>query len=133
MTDTYNNWVDRMMAGREAKPVEAGETVISAAGAPFGAIEFVRLERPKYIGEVGKKGGDYVFHFFAKEGQKFPTGFEDKMGDAFLEMFKLQDRVQSTYTEELNSWAVRAVGFANNPLADDLAIKVFDVLDKMLG
>lgn len=133
--DTYNDWVDRMMAGRDAKPVEDGEVIRASAGAPFGAIEFVRVDRPKYIGEVGKKGGDYVFHFFSKDPEKwkFPPNFEEKMGDAFLEMFKFQDRVQAIYTDELNSWAVRAVGYANNPLADDLALKVFDVLDKLLG
>lgn len=131
--DTYNDWVDRMMAGREAKPVEDGEVIRASAGAPFGTIEFLRMDRPKYVGEVGKKGGDYVFHFFPKEGESLPPNFEEKMGDAFLEMFKFQDRVQSIYTEELSSWAVRAVGYANNPLADDLAIKVFDVLDKLLG
>ena len=131
--DNYQSWMARMMGGRGAKPVEAGESVKTSAGEPFEPMEFVRMPRQQYIGEVGKKNGDYIFHFFPKEGEQFPEGFAEDMGDAFIEVFRLEDRIQAVYSEELNSWAVKAVGFASNPLSDTLALRLFAILDKYLS
>jgi hypothetical protein len=129
--------MERMLGGRDAKPVSEGETVAVSAAEPFGAIEFVRFHRKHYIGEVGKKGVDYIYHFFPipsynTETPEFPKNFADKLGDAFNEVFKIHERVEASFTEELNSWAVRVSGYAGNPLADDLALKVFDVLDRVV-
>ena len=133
MSENYQTWMERMMGGRTAPPLDTGTAVGVPQDEPFAAMEFLRLPRKKYIGEVGKKNGDYVYHFFpVAEGAKYPMGFEAKMGDAFLEVFKLDDRVEAVFTEELDSWAVKAVGFANNPLADELALKLFSVLDEKL-
>ena len=132
IADSYQAWMERMMGGRESKPAEEGDVVKTPAGEPFDAIEFARTERQKYIGEVGKRLGDYVFHFFPLPGKEFPKNFEAKMGEAFLDVFQFEERVQATFTEELNSWAVKAVGFANNPLSDELALRVFSALDQKL-
>lgn len=138
MSDGYQAWAERVIGGRTGRPIEEGELVRSSSGRPFDCIEFARTERPKYTGEVGKKSGDYIYHFFPPastktEGYGFPHKFEDKMGDAFLEVFKLQEKVQARFVPEMHSWAVRVLGYAVNPMADELAISVFDVLDKKLG
>jgi hypothetical protein len=132
IADSYQAWMERMMGGRDSRPSEAGDIVQTSPGEPFDAIEFAKVERPKYLGEVGKKLGDYVFHFFPLPEKEFPKDFESKMSEAFLDVFKFEDRVQSTFTQELNSWAVRAVGFALNPMADELALRVFPALDQKL-
>jgi hypothetical protein len=132
IADSYQAWMERMMGGRDSKPAEVGDVVQTPAGAPFDAVEFAKTERSRYVGEVGKKLGDFVFHFFPLAGQQFPQNFEERMSEAFLEVFKFEDRVQSTFTPELNSWAVKAIGFATNPMADDLALRVFPALDKRL-
>lgn len=132
IADSYQAWMERVMGGRESKPTEVGDVITTPPGEPFDAIEFAKLERPKYLGEVGKKIGDYVFHFFPLPDEEFPADFEAKMGEAFIEVFLFEDRVQSVFTPELNSWAVRAIGFATNPMSDDLALRVFPVLDQKL-
>jgi len=119
------------MGGRQAKPLSTGETVATSADhpEPFNAVEFVRLDRPNYVAEVGKKGDDYIYHFYPK---KVDEGFEDKMGDAFLAVFNSNDQVEAGFTDELNSWAVRVRGFAHHLWGDDLAIRVLDKLDSLL-
>ena len=130
--DTYQSWMERVVSGREARPLEPGELVKTPDAEPFATIEFVRVPCRRYIGEVGKKNGDYIFHFFPKEGEEFKSIFEDFMADAFLEVFQFEDRIESAWSEELHSWAVKAIGFANNPGADAMAFKVFSVLDRRL-
>jgi len=132
VADSYQAWMERMMGGRDSKPAEIGDVVQTSSGEPFDAVEFARSERPKYVGEVGKKLGDYVFHLFPLPSEGFPKDFEAKMTEAFLDVFQFEDRVQASYTPELNSWAVRAIGFANNPMSDDLALRVFPALDQKL-
>jgi hypothetical protein len=132
MSEGYQSWVERVAADRPNKPLEAEETVSTPPDVPVAPMQFVRVERKGYVGEVGKKGGDYIFHFFPKDNQNWSPDFGDKLGDAFLEVFRNPDRVEASWADELNSWAVRARGYADNPLADELAVKVFDVLDRRL-
>lgn len=136
------------------------------------AIEYARVEREKYVGEVGKRDGNYVYHFWPRTVE-LTQGFSDKLGDAFIEVFKYPERIAAKHDEVVrcfegeqgaqpgdilcrfwgkpedfaagvcpncnsknfhltqSSWAVRVTGYANNPLADELASSVFDKLDKM--
>ena len=143
------------------------------AGGYEQAIEFTRLEREKYVGEVGKRDGNYVYHFWPRSHDLLPT-FGDKLGDVFLAVFKFPERLSSKHDEIIrcyegeegsdastilcrfwgtsedfpnntcpncgsknvkisqSSWAVRVTGYADNPLADELASSIFDKLDKIL-
>ena len=132
ISDSYQSWMERVMGGRPSKPAEEGDIVQTSSGEPFGVIEFAKSERPKYLGEVGKRLDDYVFHFFPLSGSEFPKDFEAKMSEAFLDVFQFEERVQAVFSTELNSWAVRAVGFAINPLSDNLALRIFPTLDQKL-
>jgi len=131
MTEGYQSWVERVASGRENKVLAETETVQTAPPMPVNPIEFLRIERDRYTGEVGKRDGDYVFHFFPKEIDS--QVFGNLMGDAFLETFHNSERIEEAWSDELQSWAVRARGYADNPLADELALLVFDLLDKKLG
>jgi hypothetical protein len=144
------------------------------------AIEFSFIDREKYVAEVGKKDGLYIYHLYPKLSSILET-FGDKLGDAFISVFKFKDRLSAKHDEvmrcregekeaeearkagnpvpvvcgfwgppeeftnnscpncdsnnivmSLNSWAVRVSGYADNPLADELSGKVFDVLDELL-
>ena len=143
------------------------------AGGYEQAIEYARVEREKYVGEVGKRDGNYVFHFWPRTHDLLPT-FGDKLGDAFLAIFKFPERVSAKHDEIVrcfegedsasadrilcrfwgdskdfekgacpscgsanfkttqSSWGVRVTGYADNPLADELAAGVFDKLDALL-
>ena len=127
--DTYDAWVERMAAQREGKPLNAGEMVEPGKPQAYSAVEFLRLDRPHYIGEVGRRGEDYIFHFFPKS--EMPH-FEEKMGDIFLAVFKNPHQIQAAWTEEVKSWAVKVSGFVNTVWGDDQALSVFDKLDAAL-
>lgn len=129
--DTYDRWLERTVSGQETRPTREGEVISTSSATQFGTVDFVQVERDCYLGEVGKRGNDYIYHFFGKNGI-FPSHFEDKMGDAFLEVFKLDDRVQASFVPDMNSWAVRVSGYASNPMSDELALKLFAVLTAKL-
>jgi hypothetical protein len=129
MGETYQGWVERLMSGRDARPLSPNDSVTTSGGEPFETVTFNRVDRQHYVGEVGRKNTDYIYHFYPKTERK---DFEDRMGDAFLEVFKMQDRLESAYSPELKSWAVKARMFAVIPM-DELASRVFDILDRKLG
>ncbi len=140
------------------------------------AIEYAEVEREKYKAEVGKRDGNYIFHFWPRTSGLLPT-FGDKLGDAMLSVFKHPERVSAKHDEvwrcfdgeetagpdtilcrfwgtpeefagpaggtcpncgskivrvTQSSWAVKVTGYADNPLADELAGSVFDKLDQLL-
>lgn len=130
--DTYDAWVERVAAGRDGKPLNPGEVVEPGAPTPYTSIEFVRTDRDHYVGEVGKRGDDYIFHFYPKT-EEVKRDFENKMGDAFLEVFKNPEQVQSAWTEEVGSWAVKVTGFAKTLWGDDQALSIFPKLDALLA
>lgn len=133
----YGDWVRNMKAklsnGDRSDPaVQAMDKETSAGEMPFHSVEFARTERSKYLGEIGRKGADFIYHFFPI-GKEFPENFGDALGDAFLEVFKFSDRIFADFVPEMNSWAIKVQGYGKNIVADDLAIKVFDILDAKLG
>ena len=132
--DSYNAWVERMAAGRNGKPLSAGEVVEAPAAEPYTSINFARFKHRYFVGEVGKRGGDYIFHFFplAPYAPRKSEEFEEKMGDVFLKVFKNPNQIQAIWTEELSSWAVKVSGFANTVWGDDQALSIFEKLDVAL-
>lgn len=131
--ENYTTWVERVAGGRGARPLADGDVVTAAPGEPFGAIEFLTIERATFKAEVGKKFGDYIYHFFPVRMEKILIeDFEERLGDAFLEVFKFPERVEAAYDPEMKAWAVRANGFANNLESDKLALRVIDVLAQKL-
>jgi hypothetical protein len=118
---------------KQADPNMIGEIENGALmGKPIEPMKFERYDRPRYWAEIGTKGADLIYHFFPLEGQNFPEGFADKMGDAFFEVFKQPDKLEAAVSQELNSWAVRVRG-ANHILLDlSVPIRVLEVLDQKL-
>jgi hypothetical protein len=133
VSDNYDSWVERVVGGRDGKPLEGGEIVKSSAGEPFGAIDFVRIQKDDFLAEVGKKGDDYIFHFFPAE--KYLNSlfeFSSRMEDALLESFKDATRVQAAWEDLMKAYAVKASGFANNVWGDELALRVVSALEQKL-
>lgn len=60
------------------------------------AIEYARTEREKYVGEVGKRDGFYVYHFWPRTNA-IAKNFGDKLGDAMLAVFKHPERVAAKH------------------------------------
>lgn len=122
---------DKLQQGmRDDQIVKLADELHDAGQKPFAAMSFAKTDRQHYTGEVGRKGDDYLFHIYPRDGL---PDFGDLLGDAFLEVFRDKGRLFADFTPEMGSWVVRAVGFAANPLADGLSTQVFDVLDQKLG
>jgi hypothetical protein len=130
MNDAYKDWMHRVVGGREAKPLATSEQLKFASDEPISVINYTKQKRAGYAGEVAKKGDDFIYHFYPSD-EIFEI-FGDALGDAFLVVFKLEDRLEASYVPEFKSWDVKASGFAVSPLAESLALKVFDVLDAIL-
>jgi hypothetical protein len=100
---------------------------------PMDAVEYITYLRPFYRAEIGTRGGDYIYHFYPLEEQNFPPQFSDKMGDAFLEVFGIPERLEAAPVPDMNSWAVRAKGFFHPMSAgSNIPTRVLEVLDQKL-
>lgn len=128
----YQKWVDRVVAGRDGRPLSSGEVIKSEPAKPFGTIEFVKVVRASFATELGKKGDFYIYHFYPTNASVQETFFEH-MENALLEVFKNPEQIEAVWSEEMKSWAVKVRGFTTNIWGDDLAIKVIELLDKKLG
>jgi len=146
------------MVSQEHPMVTKLDTELGKGGDhPVQAISFVKTERPSYIGEVGKNDdGDLVFHFWPTPDdqynvltdlgeQRTPDGgtkhdylwvfgdiFAEALAQSFLDVFKLEDKLCWDFVPEQNSWVVRASGFGNNIMRNELATLLFDTLQKRL-
>jgi hypothetical protein len=129
MTDNYQNWMERVVGGRNAKPLTSGEVVKSSKGEPFGAVEFVKIPKQGFMAEVGKKGDTYIYHFFPAISDK---QFYDLMSEALLEVFKREDQIEVDWADEMKAWAVRVRGWTDHVWGDELAIRAVDRLDELL-
>jgi hypothetical protein len=112
----------------------------------FNTITFARCDKTHFTAEVGRVEGDLVFHFFPcpseinqlvslASGEKiwvFGDSFADRLGDAFLDVFKFQDKLSWAFVPEMNSWAVKVAGMGSNPMTEELASKLFDCLDSLI-
>lgn len=138
----YQDWFQRVVAGREARGLSEGEIVKSSAGTLIPFIEFAAVKRDRYYAEVGKKDSDIIFHFYPPtwDGdvaklpllEPFPSSFEDSLGSAFLAVFKFPDRLRAAFVPELNSWALKLIGYADNPSINELAAKALSELDRLM-
>jgi hypothetical protein len=133
-TDTYQSWVERIAGGREGKPLGAGEEVTTAAGEPFGAIEFVKIQKKGFLAEVGKKGDNFIFHFFPEEPltHALVYQFVDPINDAFIEIFKETERIEGVWEDDMTAYAVRALGFVSTMWGDEQALRVIDVAEQKI-
>lgn len=133
MSDNYQHWVERVVGGRDSKPLNPNEIVKSSAGEPFGIVEFARIGKKNFVAEVGKKGKYYIYHFFPSESYlSFSVTFRDKMSDVLLELFKREDQIEIDWVPEMKSWAIRVSGWTDHIWGDDLALRVIERLDQAL-
>jgi hypothetical protein len=147
MSDTYQNWVDRVTGGRDGKPLHPNEFVKSSSGEPFGTVEFIKLSKKWFIAEVGKKGKAYIYHLYPRT-QLCPnigaasishpliaeccTTFYDAISRSFLDVFKREDQIEAEWVEEMRAWAVRVSGWTDSVWGDDLAVLAIDKLERVL-
>lgn len=147
MTDTYQNWIERVSGGRTSKPLSPGEIVKSSSGEPFGVVEFVRIPKKYFVAEVGKKGNKYIYHFFPAPSFQTnvsssmvsevmvdgtSTMFSKALSKAFLEIFKREDQIEAEWVEEMKSWAVRVSGWTDHVWGDELALRVVEKVQEFL-
>ena len=120
------------------------ETIANRPQEKIDTPPLLQFENPSFFGDVCRRDGDLIFHFFPTtndrfnvkvdvQGEKvwvFNEGFADHLGDAFIEVFKFPERLFWDYVPELNSWVVRCSGAGNNPLNDALIEQVLVAIKK---
>lgn len=101
-----------------------------------------KFENASFIGDVCRRDGDLIFHFFPTTNDRFNVkvdvagekvwvfgdAFADNLGDSFNQVFKHAERLFWDFVPELNSWVVRCAGFGDNPLSDVLVEQVLVTL-----
>ena len=121
LTDEEQQHVTEMKekAPHALQEIEAG-TAQASAFEPAVRLEFLRTE---YKAEVVQRGEDLHYHFFMLDvvdetvdppltiTLPFPPWFGEALDAAFIETFKLEDRLFKSWIPELNSWAALAKGF----------------------
>lgn len=134
MSENYQNWVERVVGGRDAKPLNSGDVVKSSAGEQFGVIEFVKIQKEKFLAEVGKKGDFYIYHFYPIEKLQNALihDFYNPMSDALVQCFKNGDQIEASWEEDMRAFAVRVRGWTTNIWGDEMALRVIDILDEKL-
>lgn len=96
-----------------------------------------KFRNDSFFGDVTSRDGDLFFHFFptdnsrfnlrAQSDQKiwiFNSGFVTSLTEAFLEVFKYEDRIFLDFVLELQSYVVRCAGYGSNPFQDEMIEKV---------
>lgn len=132
MSDTYQHWVERVVGGRDAKPLHDGEIVKSSSGTPFGVIEFARIDKPGFVAELGKRGDKYIYHLYPADKFLSGTRFETAVSKVFLEVFKREDQIKADWVPEMRAWAVLVSGWVDSVWGDDLAVRAIHRLDETL-
>lgn len=136
----------QVMAERAEDVGALNKELVGGGDHQVATVSFAQFSAPCFQAEVGKVDDDLFFHFFPAENEyhsviagegentywSFKEGFEDKMGDAFLAVFKHEDKLCWDFVPELHSWVVRCTGFGANVMANQLAEKLFSKLQRIL-
>lgn len=148
---------DGMVAEKHPMVTRLDVELTNGGDHPVASISFAKFESDSFSGEVGKNDdGDLIFHFWPSnndrynvlellevkkndDGSKenvyiwrFGETFKDILADAFIKVFRFEEKLCWDFVPEMNSWVVRAQGFGKNLMADELATKLFHDLKERL-
>lgn len=141
-----HEWAKEKM-GRWKELTQASQTIEKEPQKKIAAPPVLQFENPSFFGDVCRRDGDMVFHFFPTTNDRFNVkvdvggekiwvfgdNFADALGDAFNEVFKFPERLFWDFVPELNSWVVRCAGYGDNPLNDMLIEMVLVGIKKKIG
>jgi len=121
-------------------------SVLSKEGTDY-SLEPLRFTRNEeyttFIGEHVFDGNDIVFHFFKSpelaakaavdQVAYWKNTFPDALSQVAQDVFQAgYPRLKATYTQEVDSWWMRAYGFAVEGMPDDRVRAFYDNLDAEL-
>lgn len=141
-----------MVSEKHPMVVKLDAELTNGGDHPVAGVAFAEFKSESFTGEVGKNDdGDLIFHFWPTANDRYHTlrpakdsegkdiqlwcfgePFQGILGDAFVEVFRFEEKLCWDYVPEMNSWVVRAQGFGKNFMADELATKLFVTLKGML-
>ncbi len=138
-----HEWAKEKMS-RWKELTDASKGIEAEPQKKIGAPPLLQFENASFYGDVCRRDGDLIFHFFPTSNDRFSVKvdvagekiwvfgdhFADNLGDSFNQVFKHQERLFWDYVPELNSWVVRCSGFGDNPLNDALVEQVLVTLKK---
>lgn len=147
---------DDMVARKHPMVTKLDTELTSGGDHPVTKIEFAKFSSDSFQGEVGKNDdGDLIFHFWPTNNEKynwvepvekinsegakeivymwrFGESFKSTLADAFIKVFRFEEKLYWDFVPEMNSWVVRAQGFGRNFMANELATRLYNDLKKRL-
>jgi hypothetical protein len=107
------------------------DQAVPASHIANGVPVFKRVEDyTTFVAEYALKDNDIVVHFYPGENNKVWAIFASHMDKVAQEHFSaMPPRLVAAFTEEMNSWWLRARGFGHLLDLDAFMTKFFDALD----
>jgi hypothetical protein len=87
-------------------------------------VQSIDIVRNKYNAEVYEKDGKYIYNFWEITDRE--------LDPIFISVFRDTSKFGKRFVPELNCWSYVVKGFADNPFAASLKMKVFEKLDDVL-
>lgn len=84
-------------------------------------IEVLDIVKDDYNAEVYEKDGKFIYNFWEISDQE--------LDPVFIKVFRDTNKFGKRFVKELNCWSYVVKGFADNPFAASLKMKVFEELD----
>ena len=105
------------------KDIKETDKVVSA-GISLEPITSIDVIKDKYNAEVYTKDGKHFYNFWEIS--------DSKLDPVFLKVYRDSSKLGKRFAKELNCWTYVVKGFADNPFADSLKMKIFEELDNDL-
>lgn len=102
-------------------PEEKEQIKEVAKGVTIQPIESIDVVTDNYDAEVFVKDGKYIYNFWEIS--------DSKLDPVFIRVFRDTTKFGKRFVKELNCWSYVVKGFADNPFAASLKMKVFEELD----
>lgn len=91
----------------------------------FKPIKSIDVIQEQYNAEVFEKDNKYIYNFWEIT--------DETLDPIFISVFRDTNRFGKRFVPELNCWSYVVKGFADNPFAASLKMKVFEELDDALN
>lgn len=138
-----HEWAKQKM-GQWKELTQETSRISSSADKKVASTQKGSFKTDSFFGDISSRDGDLFFHFFptpnsrynlcAEHGEVvwiFSSNFVEGLTQAFLSVFKFEERLFLDFVPELQSYVVRCSGFGDNPLQDTMIENVLIKLKEM--
>jgi len=120
------------------KETEATSLLANQSEQGVAALQFTKVkDYTTFDAEHASDGSDLIFHFFRTEENSSDNYWKEIFPNALSEVAQAvfqagYPRLRATYTREVDSWWLRADGFADEGLPEERILHFYKKLDQAL-